>query len=238
MQRSELQKPKIKRYKKSGGFVAWFVDGKYIRDHMNGEFTNFGWQNRFPFIPTGEFWIDAETSPGEAKYYFGSFLIIQEVLKKGLSYEQACLKADRAEKKERATTEFYKIHKNLPRVKKENSVHKKLLSSWGKKLEIWLVDGEKVRTLFFLDFTEGGHDKVYDFIPDNEVWLDDDLVKEERDYVLVHELIERFKMAYGMAYDDAHYGFASPLEKFCRKTKILTKIILFLLKFANFVFVR
>ena len=237
MEKCIFQQPKIKKLHSSSGYVAWLVDGKYVRDCLNEEFTNFGWNNHFSFIPKKEFWIDYESKPGEAQYFFTNFLMMQEFMKKGLSHKEACIKSDEAERKERAKTDFYKKHQDLPREQSAVSVHKRMLSFWGSKLKIWLVDGEDVRSLFFLDFTEGGHDKVYDFIPENEVWIDDDLLKKERNLVLVHELHERRLMAGGVIYQKAHFK-SSNLERFCRKTKIFTASVLFMEKMLNFLFVR
>jgi len=236
MKNCPVQKPKIKKYKKTDGYTAWLVDGRYIRDCINEEFTNFGWTNYFSFIPDTEFWIDIEAKTGESRYYFDNFLKMKELMGKGLSYEEAVVKSDRVEKRERSKTEFYKTHKNFTKSHQEICVHKRILFSLGNKLKIWLINGEEVRTLFFIDFTEGGHGKVYDFIPANEVWIDDDLTIEERKFILVHELHERRLMAKGLDYNTAHYK-SSALERFCRKTKIFTPVILFFEKIANFVFV-
>ena len=48
-----------------------------------------------------------------------------------------------------------------------------------------------MRSVFDIDFTAGGHDYVYEFVPENEVWIDDDIEEQERGYVLLHELHER-----------------------------------------------
>jgi hypothetical protein len=56
---------------------------------------------------------------------------------------------------------------------------------------------------------------VYEFIPENEVWIDDDIEEEERAYVLLHELHERNRMANGWPYSKAH-AESSELEYHCR----------------------
>jgi hypothetical protein len=65
------------------------------------------------------------------------------------------------------------------------------------EISIWIVDGRLVRSVFDVDFTEGGHDYVYEFVPQNEVWIDNDLEESERPFVLLHELHERNLMAKG-----------------------------------------
>ena len=88
-----------------------------------------------------------------------------------------------------------------------------------KNINIWLVNGTYVRNNCFIDFTMGGHDQVYNFIPKNEIWIDNDLKECERDYVIIHELRERANMLNGDNYEKAH-DKASILEVYCRKNKI------------------
>lgn len=72
-------------------------------------------------------------------------------------------------------------------------------------MEIFLVDGRFVRENMDFDFTEGGnHYRYPEFIPENEIWVDDDMSEDEREFVIVHEVIEATLMAQGMSYDDAH----------------------------------
>ncbi|PIU22388.1 MAG: hypothetical protein COT14_01375 [Candidatus Diapherotrites archaeon CG08_land_8_20_14_0_20_30_16] len=81
---------------------------------------------------------------------------------------------------------------------------------------MWLVNGRAVRDLFYTDFTHGGNDKVYKFVPKYEIWLDDNLSPAERRFAAVHELYERNTMAYKkLCYDDSH-DLASELELFYR----------------------
>jgi hypothetical protein len=116
------------------------------------------------------------------------------------------------EKRERHKTELIKelhVQKKMDVIK---SVHKRLLKKYSREVNVWIVKGELVRGLFFIDFTEGGHDKVYHFVPEKEVWLDDDLGARERRYVLLHE---RSLMSHGWTYSRAHRE-ASKIEFHCR----------------------
>ena len=82
-------------------------------------------------------------------------------------------------------------------------------------LSVWIVSGRLVRSVFDIDFTAGGHDYVYEFVPTNEVWIDDDIEEQERGYVLLHELHERNRMSKGMPYSKAH-AESSRIEYHCR----------------------
>ena len=96
-----------------------------------------------------------------------------------------------------------------------DAIHKKPLAGYSGKVKVWIVRGDLVRSLYFIDFTEGGHDRVYHFVPKNEVWLDDDLGPSDRKYVLLHELHERHLMTLGWPYFKAHRS-ASHIEYHCR----------------------
>ncbi len=91
-------------------------------------------------------------------------------------------------------------------------VHARLWKALGNGVQVWFVKGRLVRSCYDVEFTEGGHDYVYEFVPENEVWIDDDIHEDERGFVLFHELHERNLMAKGMDYDTAHEA-ASRLER-------------------------
>jgi hypothetical protein len=72
-----------------------------------------------------------------------------------------------------------------------------------------------VRSVFDIDFTAGGHDHVYEFVPTGEVWIDDAITEKERGFVLLHELHERNRMADAVPYSQAH-AESSRIEFWCR----------------------
>jgi len=198
-------------------FSVWIVDGEYIRTEIDEEFTNYGQHYRFLFIPENEFWIDRESTPGEEGYYIDSMLVMNRLLAKGVSHDEAVRRADVVERRERMKgIVLARGIGVLPRKELLPNIHKKMIKKYSnEKVKVWIVDGELVRDLFFLDFTEGGHDKVYGFVPKGEVWLDDDVRLDERKFVLLHELHERNLMSKGMCYNDAHRD-SSRIEFFCR----------------------
>ena len=211
-----MNKPYIKKFTQLGDIKVFLVDGKYIRKKINEEFTNYGQNYLFQFIPKNELWIDNAREMGEEKYYIDSMLAMRRFLAEGLSHDEAVKKADTIEKRERAKS---KIMQEIIKIKNKEKlvekIHKELLHDY-KKIKIWLVKGELVRDLFFLDFTEGGHDKVYSFVPKKEIWLEETISPEERKFILLHEIHERNLMIKGLSYDDAHMS-ASKIELHCRK---------------------
>lgn len=211
-----MDKPYIRKLETMDEFEVWEVDGMYVRNNLNREFTNFGQHFRFPFIPKHEFWIDKENTPGELPYYVDHMIVEWSLMNQGSDYDTAITKADRREQGERKKSALMEKIRKEPLLKKEVPkemyVHKLMdLDS----LQVWVVNGELVRDLYFIDFTEGGHHFVYDFVPYSEVWLDNDLVSEEREFVLLHELHERYLMFKGMDYNHAHSS-SSYIEYRCR----------------------
>lgn len=212
-------RPYLKKLQTIEDFDVYQVDGHYIRDHTDREFTNFGQHYRFPFIPTHEFWIDIECGSDETKYFVDHMIVEWHLMRDGKSYELACGEGDKRELKERKKSTYLKtalknFHHNPNHVIPQNLYKKKLAENKG--VVVWLVDGELVRDLYYVEYTEGGHHFVYDFVPYNEVWLDDDLTSDELDYVLLHELHERFLMHSGLNYDHAHHS-SSIIEYKCRR---------------------
>jgi len=210
-----MKKPYIKKLDKVGPITVWIVDGQTVRKSMDEEFTNFGQHYRFPFIPKYEFWIDREFGPGEQQFFIDHLLVERRLMASGMTYDRALERADAIERKERSKTELIREISGLRKPGIVESIHKRLLKKYSRQVRVWVVSGELVRGLFFIDFTEGGHDKVYHFVPAREVWLDDDLSPRERRYVLLHELHERQLMVQGWTYGRAHRD-ASKVEYYCR----------------------
>lgn len=209
-----LPKPYLKLLKTINKIKVFAVDGAYIRTRIDSQFTNFGQHYRFPFIPRNEFWLDREANQGETQYFVDHLLVEWELMRQGKKYEVALAQADRVEQRERAKSvlldSVQKNPKKLPRL-----VYRRMLKLYSRGCAVWLVNGEAVRDFFYIDFTEGGHDLVYKFVPARQIWLDDDLTATERKYVFLHELHERNLMAQGWNYSRAHDS-ASAIEQSCR----------------------
>ncbi len=210
-----MKKPYIKKLDEIAGISAWTVDGRYVRKNLDEEFTNFGQHYRFRFIPRNEFWIDQEHGLGEEQFFIDHLLVERRLMAAGMPYDDALGRADAAEKRERRRSEMYRQVAALGRKGIVDAIHKKELATYSGKVRVWIVRGDLVRSLYFIDFTEGGHDRVYHFVPKDEVWLDDDLGPGDRKYVLLHELHERHLMTLGWPYFKAHRS-ASRIEYHCR----------------------
>ena len=197
-----MKQPYLEKIGQRGDVAVWSVDGIYVRRNLDEEFTNFGQHYRFECIPENEFWIDRESILDEQQFYIDHLLMEYHLMKKGVPYVKALEFADRKERSERKKVDRI----SSDQLKGEVSptiVHLQVLAKTY-DVTIWLVNGRLVRDWFDIDFTEGGHDLVYKFVPKGEVWIDNDVEPEERSYILLHELHERNLMKKGLSYNEAH----------------------------------
>ncbi|HET7153145.1 MAG TPA: hypothetical protein VFJ29_05210 [Candidatus Kapabacteria bacterium] len=200
----KLKPPYLKKVGERGDITIWVVDGTYVRTHLDEEFTNYAQHGGISCVPKNEFWLDKEAHEDEQKFFIDHLLVEHRLMEKGMEYDDALVIADKKEMSERKKSgDVKKLTKggNLPDPEK---VHVRLWKKLETDVSVWIVNGRLVRSVFDIDFTEGGHDYVYEFVPQNEVWIDDDLEELERPYVLLHELHERNLMAKGWSYDNAH----------------------------------
>lgn len=209
--------PYLERMQKRGGVEVWMVEGSWVRTNRDEEFSNFGHHWTFPkLIPKEEIWIDKESAPDEHRFYFAHAYMERRLMAGGKDYDSARRQANAHERKLRvASGDVRKVTagRDLPQPSK---VHTRLWKTLPSGVTVWYVDGRLVRSAFDIEFTEGGHEHVYEFVPHNEVWIDDDLQEDEVAYVLFHELHERNLMMKGTDYDTAHAA-ASKKELHLRK---------------------
>ncbi len=211
-----LKPPYIRKVEERGNLKVWLVDGVYVRSHIDEEFTNFGQHYRYSYIPLNELWIDRGTKTDEVPFFIDHLLVEHRLMAKGMPYDEALPEADRAERKERRRAgDLSRLTHRGRKLPEGQDAHERLWKKLEKGTSVWIVSGRLVRSIFDIDFTAGGHDYVYEFVPENEVWIDDDIEENERGYVLLHELHERNRMARGWTYNKAH-AESSRLEYHCR----------------------
>jgi hypothetical protein len=214
--KENLKPPYLTMVEERGSLTIWIVDGSYVRGHIDEEFTNFGQHFRFSYIPGDELWLDQEAAHDERRFFIDHLLIEHRLMKAGMPYAEAIVEADRQERKERRRAgDVRKATGSGAVLPVGESMHETLWKRLENAVTVWIVNGRLVRSTFDIDFTEGGHDKVYEFVPREEVWIDDAIVEQERGYVLLHELHERNRMSKGWPYSKAH-AESSRLEYRCR----------------------
>lgn len=68
-------------------------------------------------------------------------------------------------------------------------------------LNIALVNGTHVRNTYDSDFSQGGNGYAYDFVPKDEIWIDEAIDQIEWPFIAFHE---SELMKKGLSYDKAH----------------------------------
>ena len=211
-----LKPPYLQAVARRGDLQVWIVDGGYIRGHIDEEFTNFGQHYRFAFIPEKELWIDAEAENDERAFFIDHLLTEHALMAKGAPYDEAIVAADRVERRERRRAgDVARVTHHGQQLPDGASAHQRLWKKLENGVSVWVVNGRLVRSVFDIDFTAGGHDHVYEFVPAGEVWIDNDIQEKERGFVLLHELHERNRMGAGIPYSQAH-AESSRIEFRCR----------------------
>ncbi len=198
----------LKKIGRVDGITAWLVDGGLVRKELNENFVQSGAHNRFAFVPADEFWIDADTDFREHRFFLDRFFAEQTLLKAGTppeKTEEIAAALEQHSREEALSGEILKLKdKQKALVEK---IHKKQFTPYSSEhLKIWIVDGKLVRDLVFLEYDAGGHDRVYPWIPKDEIWIEEALPEKERLFILLHELHERFLMGLGKKYPEAHHG--------------------------------
>lgn len=171
------------------------VDAMKIRNSIDTDFLGAGSHGDYPYIPLGEFWLDKRLK--EEKPFFLALWKLERSMR-GKSFRLI---------REKAKKEF---------TKPKGAAVKIVKTEKRSGFTIRTVDGANVRTAFDPYFLLGGHDKVYSYIPKNEIWIETIIDPKERRYVLQHIVEERERMARGMSHDDAH-DFALAAQRMLRR---------------------
>lgn len=193
---------------KIGDYKIVYINAKKFRDSSleNEEFCNVAIHEDFPkHIKKNEIYIDKNISIKEIPSFLKGIMYRLKKINKNLSSKKVYLQSLKKEKT------YRKEHSS--KLKKEFLFN---LSEVSKNIKIYFVDGKAVRDNYKTDFSQGGHGYVYDWIPENEIWLE----KEEENelfQILIHEYTERYLMKYlNYPYHKAH-DFASKIEMNFRK---------------------
>jgi hypothetical protein len=81
--------PYLQRDEVRGHYQVWIGDGKYVRGHIDEEFTNFGHGYRYPYMPEQGFWIDQEAEHDERAFFIEHLLVEHSLMAKGAFYGDA-----------------------------------------------------------------------------------------------------------------------------------------------------
>jgi len=208
---------------KKDNLNIWIVDGNQVRLKIFSSFLYGGNEQRYPFNPKGEIWIDNAISCEEynltlahelnerhlmAKFGWtyiaahDSSLSVEQTIRH--SNEEICRSHEAALKKVPVTDyDNIKEIKGIPdSVRLENIYRVPVDIRDG--ISIWIVDGYMIRKNIYPDFGFSGNDLAYHFIPPKEIWIDGQVSCEETEYSITSELMERKGLESGKSYDDAY----------------------------------
>jgi hypothetical protein len=160
----------------------------------------------FKFIPKNEIWIAKSIKPDERHYIISNALEYIRGIERGMdpgnSYENAIKKEQSVRTKnvinkyhiKSKNTKFAPLHKDIP----EKVYLKKygVIKDDSETVNIFIVKGEVVRDLYKTDYVEGGHYYVYNWIPKEEIWIENIVSQEEIPVIILHEFLERILMKY------------------------------------------
>ena len=186
-------------------YDIWIVDGNQVRLKIFSSFLYGGNEQRYPFNPKGEIWIDNAISCEEYYLTLAHELNERHLMAKfrwryitahdsSLSLEQTIMVTDYDNIKE---------IKSLPDSIQVQNIYRVPLGT-REGITIWIVDGYLVRKNIYPDFGFSGNDLSYHFIPPKEIWIDGQVTCDETEYSIATELKERKLMAGGKSYDDAY----------------------------------
>lgn len=203
----QINKKLIDQY---GKYKIYSVNGEAVRnrDPAAEEFGGSGTHAFYPkVIPEDEIWIEDDIKPKEQEILITSALYQLKQIKNGISPKIAY---DAAMAKEKDYRDSVHLSKQNPSKTNQRAPKGIYLSKYGRikdeDVEVWLVDGEKVRNKFKTDFIEGAHGFCYGWTPNDEIWIEKGPhTNKEAPLILLHEYVERTLMKYKkMPYEKAH----------------------------------
>jgi hypothetical protein len=208
---------------KQDSYDVWIIDGNQVRLKIFSSFLYGGNEQRYPFNPKGEIWIDNAISCEE--YYltlahelnerhlmakFGwtyiashdSSLSLEQTIRH--SNEEIC-RAHEAALDKVPVTDYDNIKeiKGIPDSIRLQNIYRVPIDTLG-GISIWIVDGYMIRKNIYPDFGFSGNDLSYHFIPHGEIWIDGQVSCEETEYSIATEMMERKGLESGKSYDDAY----------------------------------
>ena len=214
--------PRRKLLARHDGLAVWRVDGHFIRDRLDVDFTNGSHDLVSRFVPANEIWLDREApaapgqrGEGEWRLWLLFQLAHRRRMLAGATYLQALAVAERVERDARRSELGGRVDRRRDAVRAAA-----LRGSLGVQdgVRIFLVHGRAVRDRAYVHFTMGGHPRRYRFIPPGEVWIDDAVAPAERAAIVHHELVELKLMENdGLGYHEAHERASAAELRFRRR---------------------
>jgi hypothetical protein len=193
------------------GFTLYTINAFAVRNaaRQDEEFTNFATYHDFPdAIPTDEIWLARQSFPREGQFFVANAIAQLQAEAKGASEETAATIGAKVERRLRKRVLGIPYRAGRPHRHIPGKLYvQPYLQIPDEKfpVDVWIVDGCLVRSMYKTDYTEGGHGYVYPWCPRHEIWIEEDLDRAERPYILAHEYTElRLMRDQQLDYDTAH----------------------------------
>jgi hypothetical protein len=170
----------------------WIVDGEKVCLQLFPDFIMGGNDQRYRFNPPDDVWIDNRIGVEELEYTIAHELMRE----RGWSY-------NRAHEEGGLAVERVMRERNARKVALRSAIYR---AYYGKRqgLEVWIVDGPRVRLELDPDFCFAAHDFKSKYVPKGEIWLDSAMSCEEAVHALRQQIAERKLLAAGMRWPHAY----------------------------------
>ncbi len=201
----------------------YIVDGETVRREIYPDFIFGGNELRYTFVPHNEIWIDNSVSNREytttLRHEINEMILMRDASMTYLHAHDSSLMLEvklrndfRNESLEHekslpevivSDTDSIKQILSIPDKIKLKDIYLQKRETINNKFTLWLVDGDKIRREIYPDFGFNGDWYDYNFIPENEIWIDGSISCEQYIYSLTSEIkfIELYSS--GIGYDDA-----------------------------------
>ncbi len=193
------------------GYNFYAVNSYAVRDiaQPDEEFGSFATQQDFPsLIPPGEVWVAEQNIDQEGLFFIANAVAQLKERARGVPDDTAYTEGIHVERMLRERLNRLKFRGGRPQKRVPAEVYVRRYARLPDKdriVEVWIVDGNVVRSLYKTDYTEGGHGFVYPWVPVDEIWIEQSLDRRELPYIVAHEYIERRLMRdLKLDYDTAH----------------------------------
>jgi hypothetical protein len=210
---SKTRQPKLNKrlIARHDDYDFYAVDAYAVRDVALPceEFGNFATRDEFrTLIPKGEIWLAHQTIENEGLFFMANALTQRKEIARGVPPDKAYTKGIEVERLLREKLNHLKFRGAAPQKRVPPEVYVCKYATLPDKdavIDVWIVDGNVVRSLYKTDYTEGGHGFVYPWVPSREIWIEKSLDPREMPYIVVHEFIEhRLMRDLKVDYDTAH----------------------------------
>jgi len=201
---------------KWGKYTIYVVDDEAVRNKAEyaEEFSDYGVNIgkkglatlNFKFIPRNEIWIAKSIREVERHFIINNALGYIRGIERGMNPGDAYDYALKREQASRTKDSINKLHlkqsKEIENPKHKDVPGKLYYKKYGvikdekENVNVYLINGEVARDLYKTDYVEGGHAYVYDWIPQDEIWIEKSVKTDEIPVVLLHEFLERTLMKY------------------------------------------